>query len=175
VAPYWVGGVPPALLFLLPPSLILSVSHFHVVPVFMLWMVQIETPYLPANFIQSSLAFFISKTFSSVNLAQKTFFPLTGLCLLLEIISFTLSWCVPKNKWSGLTHRLTSHLCRTSIPSPIGPLNNSHETLWDFFEPGENIPYPSLLICPVHNQHELFLLTCLKNLSLVSIRFIYTT
>jgi hypothetical protein len=38
-----------------------------------------------------------------------------------------LSWCVPRNKCSGLTQERTSHLCSTCMPSGIGPWNRCHD------------------------------------------------
>ena len=71
------------------------------------------------------------------------------------IMSWMLSLAVPAKRWSGLTHRLLSHLWQQYKPLGILPLNNSYANRWAgtlLLESGRNSPYPDFLMWSSHSQ-----------------------
>lgn len=89
----------------------------------------------------------------------------------LRTLSSMLSWCVPRNRWSGLTHPGVSQWCRHCKPSGISPLATDHEKRCARTmlagRLGRNWPYPFAVFPPVHSQQPSSgnLITFSKNLS----------
>lgn len=89
----------------------------------------------------------------------------------LRTLSSMLSWCVPINKWSGLTHPGVSQWCKHWRPSGISPLAMDQEKRCARTmlagRLGRNWPYPFDVFPPVHSQQPSSgsLFTFSKNLS----------
>lgn len=69
--------------------------------------------------------------------------------------STILSFAVPTNKCSGLTHLGTSHRWHTKRPGGTGPLASCQAILWveKFLRLALNCPYPDFRMHFVHIQH----------------------
>jgi hypothetical protein len=72
--------------------------------------------------------FLISITASLLSLALACFSPRLSKARPFFLMSRIFSDCVPRNKWSGFTQSRMSHVCKTHIPSGIGPRNAIQET-----------------------------------------------
>jgi hypothetical protein len=102
----------------------------------------------------------------SLNLDCGRVLPRAVTFLPFAIMSCVFSLAVPRNKWSGRTHFLVSHLCRTHLSCGMGPLCRIHEALCAAisFSRKKN-PYPCCLFeAPVHNQQPSLFDTLLQNL-----------
>lgn len=87
----------------------------------------------------------------------------------LRNISWLLSFLVPRNKWSGRTHLLLSHLWQTHSPSGIGPKCIIHDTRWASTVSFSILkaPYPVLPLEPaIQYQQSSVWMTFMKNLFL---------
>ena len=119
----------------------------------------------------SAFSCLICSTGTSLTLTAPLSAPRAPVCphLPLEILSRTLSKCVPKNIWSGFTHRGLSHLWHTQRPSGSAPPCKIQDSLWafQFFPPTLNCPYPPFAVDAVHCQQPLGCFSILaKNLCL---------
>lgn len=113
----------------------------------------------------------ISNICSSVNFEDPFLDPMLGLRNLdrpLEIMSLVFNNIVPHSRCSGFTQAGLSHLCKTIIPSGMGPWYNSYETLCaNFFGKvplGRIMPYPWLFLLPFHTQQKSVFMNLDKNL-----------
>ncbi len=82
--------------------------------------------------------------------------PLRQPCRALRIMSCVLSFGVPRNRWSTLTHEGLSQRCSTKISGDKSPRFSTHATrcavVRTYRPPGRICPYPPRVLVPIHGM-----------------------
>lgn len=104
--------------------------------------------------IPSARNFRIVLTSSHVSLARPCSSPLLCLARFLFSISWILSVCVPRKRWSGFTQNPLSHLWQTHILGGISPRKIIHAARWASCGLPANAKFPYRLWLPTAPFHK---------------------